>query len=326
MRTDHRAITLALLTVLTLLQTVRAARPQETAADVCATNMRSVDCRKKVAGIIQANYSEAAPNMRIGVLGDVIVFADPKVFETQESRTSFHNLIQISGMEAQLCNVGFKKMRLESADAPREAIPGEEYDFRCPKPAEPPKAKTVGPAEAVSASPREPASKSPEQEAQSKAGVITGKIFLITRSGDLKPARLAMVFLLDEHAGGNGGKDSAAVLYLHTKIENMKTSFHQLADPDENISCPTSLLVFDKSLKSTLEWNEKEHKDQIEITETDEDGAFRFSGVRPGEYLILAKGHAGANQAYWEQDAIAAPGKEVAIKLASPAKACLDMP
>jgi cytochrome c6 len=154
-------------------------------------------------------------------------------------------------------------------------------------------------------------------------GVVSGKIFFITRGGDLKPARLAMVFLLDAHAGENA-RDSASLFYYNTKLANMKASFRQLADPDDNISCQTSLLVFGNSLKSTLEWNERERKDLIKIGETDEEGAFRFPGVPPGEYLILAQGHAGANRAYWEGEATAETGKEVSIKLSSPKNACLE--
>jgi hypothetical protein len=158
---------------------------------------------------------------------------------------------------------------------------------------------------------------------QEATGVISGKVFLITRGGDLKPARLAMVSLLDAHAGKNA-KDSASLFYFNTKLANMKASFRQLADPDDNISCQTSLLVFGNSLKSTLEWNERERKDLIKIGETDEEGAFRFLGVPPGEYLILAQGHAGANRAYWEEEATAETGKEVSIKLSSPKNACLE--
>jgi TPR repeat protein len=171
-----------------------------------------------------------------------------------------------------------------------------------------------------------PAPATLQEESQSEAGAITGKIFLITRGGDLKPARLAMVALLDAHAGGYGGRDSAAVFYWNARIENMKALHRQLVDPDDNISCQASLLVFYNSLKSALEWNEKEKRKQIKIGDADEDGAFRFSGILPGNYLILAQGNAGANKAYWEEEVIAESGKEVAIKLPSPAKACLDIP
>jgi hypothetical protein len=129
----------------------RPAVPQENPANVCAAD--SDACRSRIASMVQEDFSKAAPKMRTGVLGDVIVFADPKLFEEQESRTSFRGIVQTKGLEAQLCRFGFKKMRLESADAPSETISGDEYDLRCPESEGPTKAKVELPSRAFSSSP-----------------------------------------------------------------------------------------------------------------------------------------------------------------------------
>ncbi len=267
-----------MLVVIATVTIVLAANAQ-TAPQECGANMRSVECREKVARTAQSSFNRLLPNLSVRTMGDVIVLADPKAFAKQEDRRSFYGIARAEGMEAQLCEFGFTKMRIESANASPDAKVGESYELRCPNFEEPPKAKTAIPTETLSVSRGAPGTVTPcestyvcapdsaQQELQPQAGLIIGKIFAITKGGDLKPARLAMVFLLDEHAGGHGGRDSAAVFYLNTKIENMKASYRQLVNPDDNISCQASLLVFYNSLKRTLEWNQNEKRDQIKIGE-----------------------------------------------------------
>jgi len=156
-------------------------------------------------------------------------------------------------------------------------------------------------------------------------GEITGKIFLITQGGDLKPARLAQVVLLyGGILGGSSDTGTASIFYYDKKIENMKASHQSLVDPTS--SCLAELLVFNSTLKSTLEWGQTtgKAKDQIQVIDSDEEGGFHFPRVQSGEYTLVAWGHAGANSAYWEESLKVEPGQAVLAKLASPHAACLD--
>jgi hypothetical protein len=160
------------------------------------------------------------------------------------------------------------------------------------------------------------------------AGMISGKIFLITKSGDLKPARLAQVFLLDGNAGKDGD-ESAAYYFTLTHLAKLKAIdskklYAGLSDPEDvdRIYCLTKLRLFGESVTSTLKWNQDQKKDFVKIEKADEEGVFRFAGITPGKYTVLAMGQAGFNTAYWQQDVIAEGGKEVTIKLSSPEAAC----
>lgn len=256
---------------------------------------------------IQATLAPGFPNMRVRTLGNIIIFADPKVFEAQQVRTALHQLLQTSGAEAMLCKDGFKKLRFESPEIPSGAI-GED-DLRCFGTEEPAKGRSeVSPGQSV------------QQENQKMQGAdISGKVFLITKGGDLKPARLAQVTLF---YGSDAG--TAAVVYLNTKLEEMKESYKLLATPGE-ASCRAELLLFINSLKATLEWAKVNGKqDQVHIATSDEEGFFQFGGLEPGSYILLARGHAGANDAYWEYNFKVKSGESVQMKLASPHTACLD--
>lgn len=161
------------------------------------------------------------------------------------------------------------------------------------------------------------------------AGIVSGKIFLITKSGDLKPARLAQVFLLDFNAGKDGDESASYYFTLahlaKLKAIDSKTLYAGLHDPAavDQIFCLTKLRIFGESLTSTLKWNQDQKHDFVKIGKADEDGVFRFAGITPGKYTILATGQAGFNTAYWEQDVLVEGGKEVTIKLSSPEAACI---
>lgn len=74
-----------------------------------------------------------------------------------------------------------------------------------------------------------------------------------------------------------------------------------------------------------MEWGKVNGKqDQVYITTADEEGFFQIGGREPGDYIVLARGHAGANDAYWEGNFNVKAGESVQMKLASPQTACLD--
>jgi hypothetical protein len=65
-------------------------------------------------------------------------------------------------------------------------------------------------------------------------------------------------------------------------------------------------------------------QDQVHIATSDEEGFFQFGGLEPGSYILLARGYAGANDAYWEGNFKVRSGESLQMKLASPHAACLD--
>ena len=155
-----------------------------------------------------------------------------------------------------------------------------------------------------------------------RAGVVSGSVFLITKGGDLKPARMADVYLLYlypsvKQANAHPEEWNSAVGLIFGE--------NYIKAPLE-IDCLKKMQVYYDALSQTLKWASANHKDwQILTTEADENGAFKIAVPRPGKYIILASGHAGFNDAFWWDDdgVVVNPGATTTVKLSSPAKSCL---
>lgn len=179
-------------------------------------------------------------------------------------------------------------------------------------------------------------------------GVVSGHIFAITKSGDLKPARMAKVYLLWCYPSlkialeleKKGTKDeSATLIYMQASHKGMEDNLEQRKRDagaknywSDSFSCRKDLLVEDAAIFATMQWcSDNKKADQMPMTDADEEGYFRIMNVRPGVYRLVARGQAGFNDAFWsvgfgEQDDITvSPGKETSLKLASPEKACLTI-
>jgi hypothetical protein len=196
-----------------------------------------------------------------------------------------------------------------------------------------------------------------QQHAGNKpSGSISGRVFLITEAGDLKPARLANVYLM---SGTPDKKDESAVaVFLDKKIEEMKSG--SATSGSEESQCLKELLITTDSVQAAAKWAEKTRQYlQFVGTQADEDGAFQISGIvlnsSTGQslrtlnpetkldglvwnYTIVVRGRAGANEAYWEADVMflevngkiswrvdtgeLQTGRDASIKFVSPEKSC----
>jgi len=171
-----------------------------------------------------------------------------------------------------------------------------------------------------------------------KAAVVSGSVFVITKGGDLKPARMADVYLLYLYrsvkvANANpADADSAGRAWLdnHNKImeEYLKVagSAEEMAWSDK-LACLKHLQTYHDALSQTRDWASAKHKDwQVLTNEADENGTFKIAVPHPGIYTILASGRAGFNDAFWEgqtEGVIVNAGASTAVKLSSPAESCL---
>lgn len=180
--------------------------------------------------------------------------------------------------------------------------------------------------------------------ASTSPGIVSGRVFAILENGDLKPARMAAVYLLWKYHSSaesraevrKGIKRPAAELtYLdeynkaeEAKIEEMQRDTAAWSDSKD---CREGLRVVDHAIEATIQWSLDQKKpDQVLTTQADEAGNFRITGVRPGVYDVIARGRAGFNEAFWDigdvesglKDITVVPGKEMEVKLGSPVKAC----
>lgn len=170
--------------------------------------------------------------------------------------------------------------------------------------------------------------------ARVKAGAVSGRVFLITEGGDLKPARLANVYLF--YGGVEGTKEregdaparSALEAWHAGLLKEAESLTAELGKPEalqwsESLSCLKDLHTYAKALVATLQWSQDNKKtDQVLSTEADEEGNFKIS-LTPGFYILAVKGHAGFNDAFWSKSILVKSGAEIALKLSAPEKACI---
>lgn len=170
---------------------------------------------------------------------------------------------------------------------------------------------------------------------------ISGRIFGITGSGDLKPARLAHVFLLYErptneeiarviHSKGSWKPEENTVnLAFLSALQSGMTKTEALARTTENeqLVCRSELMAYTEALLATADWVQQNKKSrQFLTTDADEDGLFRIARVQAGIYTLVARGRAGANDAVWKSELTLKPGDAISVKLSAPEKSCLVSP
>ncbi len=292
----------------------------------------------QMVSILQATLTKGFPNMQVRTLGNIIIFADPKFFETQAVRTAFHELLQTIGAEATLCKYGFKKLRFESPEVTSGAI-GED-DLRCTGTEEAARGRpelSSGPA---------PRTAAPQQEKGKRASAtISGKVFAITKGGDLKPARLASVYLIYHHsetdsqafANGQlttagtvfdkwrcpplivnkGKKTESTVTFCNPSYALMVAAYWASGQPAQN----SPLCCFKEGMAPVQGKNAPE---QIQEATADEEGVFTITTNVPGHYLLVVEGRAGMNQAIWLENVNVELGKQYMLKMSTTISAELD--
>ena len=172
-----------------------------------------------------------------------------------------------------------------------------------------------------------------------KPGIVSGRVFIITDSGDLKPARLANVYLLwmqrtkwndlTEQERAEGGASRVwAKLNLeaaekraelaHQRLEASKTPNTREDAVSKAAECIEDLQTYLSAIGSMNKWwDDPSNRNKILFTNTDEEGGFKIE-AQPGFYTLVAYGKAGLYNAFWSLDdaLIVDSGKELTAKLA----------
>jgi hypothetical protein len=179
----------------------------------------------------------------------------------------------------------------------------------------------------------------PKTKASVKPGVLSGRVFLITVAGDIKPARMAKVYVLYMYRSvayaeaHKDDQDSAGMKWLRAynkaMEDDLKAHEEKSADPNHHYSeavwCLGKLAQHAKAIRETLDWVSANNKGwQFIIGQADEEGYFSIPIPHPGRYHLIINGHAGFNDAVWvtDEDITIDPGVETTIKMSSPEVAC----
>jgi hypothetical protein len=177
-----------------------------------------------------------------------------------------------------------------------------------------------------------------QKVAAPSTGELSGFVFLITKGGDIKPARLASVTLLYYAERQLAPDDKGPLLtagreYLINRSHEITKEYLMLKQESdtgnfksEEAHCPASLLGYVGALKSTVEWAvENKKMSQILTVDADEEGRFKALRVPVGLYTVTVYGRAGVNQAFWEQDNVQVTADNVtSMKMTTPKKACVQ--
>ena len=157
---------------------------------------------------------------------------------------------------------------------------------------------------------------------------LTGKVFAITRGGDVKPALLAHVYLFPASYAINQWMLSniRARNEFQVKVEavlagNPTDDPYYSAVVSEN--CRDLLSAVDKEIatEKTIEPDFGPDFGPAYNAETDETGGFNFFHIKPSDYQIVVRGQAGSNDVLWV-DTVTIAGATENFKLHSVAKAC----
>jgi hypothetical protein len=153
---------------------------------------------------------------------------------------------------------------------------------------------------------------------------VKGRVFLITRGGDLKPARLADVYLFSVRTV----LDFASTKRYRDDAEKWCNN----ANESRQIGPETVTRVDLAFYKEQIEGLEKTFSDGIGRAgssktafagNADEDGRFIFAGVPSGEYTLVVFGQAGVNLAYWQAGlTVTNGGEQPEVKLSAPVTTC----
>jgi hypothetical protein len=197
----------------------------------------------------------------------------------------------------------------------------------------------------------------PRKSINLKPASLSGYVFAITEGGDIKPARIADVYLFYSHppagsslqAGGTSPETVYAADIFKDVLSNSdaQAQLRLKSSPGapESVRCPFFLGSYVHAVAKTLDWADTKQS-QVVFGTTDEEGKFTVSlppadltdvtfedGLprgnsvfAPGLYLVIVRGSAGFNDAVWQSEVTLRSGESLNIKLSEPARACLKNP
>jgi hypothetical protein len=157
---------------------------------------------------------------------------------------------------------------------------------------------------------------------KTNTGTVAGRVFAITKSGDLKPARLASVYLFFNNGPGVSAilektGNTPALVFLQKELDSLKEG-----DP----SCRRDLVAADKGIDEAVEWaKDKKVTELVRFTDADEDGYFEIEGAKPGIHDLVVRGQAGSNDAFWDQQVEVKANQKIEVKVASVQAACSNL-
>jgi hypothetical protein len=174
-----------------------------------------------------------------------------------------------------------------------------------------------------------------KRDSEPASSTVTGRAFAITKGGDLKPARLATIYLIyhdsakDSQALQKGTLKTAGTVFDESNAKrsqleiNAERGVSQIGSPSFNqLMTETYMLAvymrMQDAIRAAVKWASENAEGQVRTTKADEEGNFEVSTSLPGRHLLLIFGRAGMNEAIWMEDVNLEPGKTYKLKVSEP--------
>jgi hypothetical protein len=159
-------------------------------------------------------------------------------------------------------------------------------------------------------------------------GSLKGRAFAITKTGDVKPALLAHVYLFAADNPYNPLRTS--LIKTHYQLEAKMSAAEDEYDAKARAlgQAPGDRSTVDKIVaddcREALRHTTSRLPDEnpVYTKETDETGAFEINRIRPGDYQLVVQGQAGSYDAVWIETVTIAAAAEKTVKLGTVSLAC----
>lgn len=169
---------------------------------------------------------------------------------------------------------------------------------------------------------------SPPPQPPKVTTTLSGRVFVITVGGDLKPARMARVYILSGDSLANEEAISGAAESARLHCE----SAHRLREAVDTGNDSSGFMAKDlrmelSAYRDALARVEKfvaadvGTKNALAIS-ADEDGRFSVSSLSSGSYRVVVFGQAGVNLGYWRERLRVNVGDHIELKMSEPDLAC----
>ncbi len=136
-----------------------------------------------------------------------------------------------------------------------------------------------------------------------QSGTISGRVFLITKGGDIKPARMALVFgfFLYGLDVAKAGTETAGKIWRKKEENELEQAQHEIESSKPELTqegiCRREYFAYAKAEHERREWCKvPEHMNDLIGIQADEEGTFKLLVPRPGTYTIVVSGRAGMNK------------------------------
>jgi hypothetical protein len=159
-------------------------------------------------------------------------------------------------------------------------------------------------------------------------GSLKGRAFAITKTGDVKPALLAHVYLFAADNPYNPSRSSFIKIHnqlaakMNAAADEYDAKARALGEGPGDRSTTDKIVADDcrDALRNTT--SRLSDENPVYTEGTDETGAFEINGIRPGDYQIVVQGQAGSYDAVWIETVSIAAAAEKTVKLGTVSLAC----